>query len=149
VLLEKGANINSLEGPVGSTLHGAAAAGRLADVRQLLDMRIHVNAQGGHYGSALLVALERGNPNVMQLLVDRGRTLTLTVVTVSARCKLLRHKATFTSCTSSWTRVPTSIAQGGRYGSVLQADHGIDIDALGDCFGSALQAAATTGLRHD
>ena len=38
----------------------------------LLAQGADVNAQGGHYGSALQVALYRGHDSVVQMLLDNG-----------------------------------------------------------------------------
>jgi outer membrane protein assembly factor BamB len=56
----------------GEALRAAAAAGKLAEVRALLDAGVAVDAPARHGNTALLFAAEKGHMDVVRLLVERG-----------------------------------------------------------------------------
>ncbi|KAM0715549.1 hypothetical protein Q7P37_009047 [Cladosporium fusiforme] len=93
LLLGNGANVNLEGGFYGNALQAVCAVeclkhrrtdGRLNPgteknvacavntVRLLLDSGAHINARGGHYGSALQAACAKSCPNVVQVLLNKG-----------------------------------------------------------------------------
>ena len=56
----------------GEALRAAAAAGKLAEVRALLDAGVPVDAPARHGNTALLFAADKGHSEVVRLLVERG-----------------------------------------------------------------------------
>ena len=52
-------------------------------VVMLIERGVAINAQGGLYGNALQAASWRGHEKVGEMLVDEGRTSTLTLLELS------------------------------------------------------------------
>ncbi|XTI89218.1 vegetative incompatibility protein het-e-1, partial [Cenococcum geophilum] len=129
LLIERGANVNSLGWLYGSTLLVAtlnALRGYKKVVRLLIkrDLRANINTQGGYYGTSLLAAINKGSLRTARLLIDsgadinvRGRVWGDTALQVVA----YRGKEKF---------VP------------LLLDQGADINAYSGQYGTTLQAAA-------
>jgi ankyrin repeat protein len=130
-------------------------------VRLLLERGAEVNAQGGHYGSALQAASYSGHDHIVQLLVERGAKVNaqggrygnaLQAASVNGHDKVVQLLL------ESGAEVN---AQGGDFGNALQAasfdghdkitqllvEKGAEVNALGGEFGNALQAASYSG--HD
>ncbi|PNP57408.1 hypothetical protein THARTR1_02405 [Trichoderma harzianum] len=163
LLLQNGAavDVNLKAGYFGNALQVASFYGHMEMMQLLLDHGAEVNAQGGHYGTALNAACARSlSPDAIptvQLLLEHGADVNIgggefgsALQTVCARSIseagtlaliLLDHGADVN-------------ARGGKYGTALQAacfrsdglvqlllDRGADVNAEGGEYGTALQAA--------
>ncbi len=60
-------------------------------VEDFLSEGAEVNAHSGGHGSALYAASEGGHSQIIQMLLDKGRTLTLKVVDITMRWRQ-RHQ---------------------------------------------------------
>ena len=163
LLLDKGADVDAVNGKYGSALQAAAYTGNKEAIELLLDKGADVNAQGGRYGSALQAAAANWrikSGEAIQLLLDKGAD-------VNARGG--EHGSALKAAISIGNEEAMELlldkgadvnAQGGRYGSALQAaaacwnggkviqlllDKGADVNALGGRYGSALKAAISIG----
>jgi ankyrin repeat protein len=65
LLLDPGANVNSIGGYYGTALQAASWAGSKEVIRQLHAMGADINLQGGHYGNAVQDASCIGNKEVV------------------------------------------------------------------------------------
>ncbi|KAJ7706669.1 ankyrin repeat-containing domain protein, partial [Mycena rosella] len=73
LLIEHGANVNIVEGWLGSpALQEASTWGNEAVVRLLIPNGADVNLQGGRYGTALRAASAHGNFGVARILLQMG-----------------------------------------------------------------------------
>ncbi|KAK0367705.1 hypothetical protein CLIM01_14938, partial [Colletotrichum limetticola] len=116
-----------------------------ADGMFLIDKDADVNAQGGHYGSALQAASSRGHQEIVQLLLDNGAD-------VNAQGGFYGNALQTASSDGHQKIVELLLdrgadinAQGGHYGSALQAASSRGHQEIGGYFGNALQAASSTG----
>jgi len=127
LLLDRGADINSVSGCHGSALNSAAAVGRAAIVSLLLDRGANHNAvDGGGYGSALSIAIHHSGKRVVSLLLDRG-------VDPNA------------VCSKYGSALGAASALGKKAFVSLLLDRGADINAVNGEYGSALSIA----IHHD
>lgn len=79
LLISKGADCNSNNGPTGGALLAAAYRGHIAIVELLLDRGANIDAQHGGWGTALQAAASRDHLDVVQLLVGRGSNINASV----------------------------------------------------------------------
>ncbi|KAJ7637979.1 ankyrin repeat-containing domain protein [Mycena polygramma] len=158
ILLEHGADVNTVGGAYGTALQGASTHGFVEVVRILLEHGADVNAVGGAYGTALQGASAHGFVEVVRILLEHsadvnavGRVYGTALQGASAYGFvevvriLLEHGA------------DVNAAEGGYHGSALQGaasnghidivrlllEKGTDVNTAGGRYGSALQAAAS------
>lgn len=131
LLIARGADINAEGGEFGTALQAACATfdSQAMVMKLLLEEGADASIQGGKYGNALVAACRYGNLNMVELLLGSGADV--------------------------------NTATGGKYGNPLHAaamgdsggtevltlllDHGAEVNARGGKFGTALQAACTSG----
>ncbi|KAE8440424.1 hypothetical protein EG329_008005 [Mollisiaceae sp. DMI_Dod_QoI] len=70
----RGADINAVNGILGTALQAAAFRGHSEMVRVLLDHGADTEANGGFYGLPLLAAAATGHKNITRLLLEHGAT---------------------------------------------------------------------------
>ncbi|KAF8142802.1 ankyrin repeat-containing domain protein [Mycena galopus ATCC 62051] len=128
LLIEHGANVNATAGYYGTALQAASYGGHEVVVRLLLERGANVNAQGGIYGTALRAASRWGHDRVVQLLMDHGAD-------VNSRVKFQGRAMQI------WMRGGYEPA--GRH--LVERRLGIDVNAGGWSYGTALQAASRWG----
>jgi ankyrin repeat protein len=142
-----------------NTLQAISVGGYEAVVKLLLDKGADVNAQGGHFGSALYEASARGHEAVVKLLLDKGADVNaqggrfgnaLQAALVGGHeqiAKMLLNAGADVN------------AQGGEYGNALQAasvggheavvklllNKGADVNAQSGLYGNALYEASARG----
>ena len=75
LLLEHGANVNTLESEGGSALSDACFFGYSGIVELLLAYNADVNAVSGQRGSPLFIAAAAGNEDIVRLLFEKGARL--------------------------------------------------------------------------
>ena len=126
LLLDHGAEVNAEGGKYGNALQAAAYMGHKVVVQLLLERGAKVNTQGGAYGNALQAAAYEGNEAVVQLLLDHG-----------AEAKRAGWSVRQRSPGSCIQR-----AQGNRPTTIRQR---AEVNAQGEYYGNALQAAAYRG----
>ncbi|KAH8598185.1 ankyrin repeat-containing domain protein [Bisporella sp. PMI_857] len=138
----------------------AAGRGHATVVNMLVENQADVNAQGGHYGNALVAASDDGHEAIVRLLLEHQADVNAqkgyygnALIAASAKGHeaivrlLLEHQADVN-------------AQGGFYGNALQAasangheaiirllllEHQADVNAQGGYYGNALIAASDNG----
>ena len=125
-----------LEGPtfrrredVPAPLYNASMAGLTEIVGCLInEVGADVNAQGGHYGTALRAASSRGHDKVVELLLDKGAE-------INAQGRFHGNAL--------------QAASAGGHDKVVELllDKGAEVNAQGGYYGNALQAASARG--HD
>jgi hypothetical protein len=72
LLLEKGADVNTVGGEYGTALGVAAYWGYEPIVQLLLEKGTDVNTVGGNFGTALGAAAYGSEPAIVQLLLEKG-----------------------------------------------------------------------------
>lgn len=72
VLLDHGADVNLVGGPIGTALQAAALGGRLEIVQLLLKHGARINHVVGSHGTALSAAASNGQDDVVRLLLGAG-----------------------------------------------------------------------------
>lgn len=72
LLLDYGADVNTVGGKYGTALQAAAFNGNLEVAKLLIDRGARVDEVGGEYGCALQAAAFRGNPDMVKLLLEQG-----------------------------------------------------------------------------
>ncbi|KZP14309.1 ankyrin [Athelia psychrophila] len=77
LLLECGADVDSLGGVFGTALQAAAHEGSIETVKLLLEYGTDVNLQGGDCGTALQAASYEGSIETVKLLLERGADVNL------------------------------------------------------------------------
>ena len=75
LLLDQGADVNTLGGRFGNALQAAAYHGKIEVIQLLLDKGADVNSQGGMFGTVLQAAAYSGKTEVIQLLLDNGANI--------------------------------------------------------------------------
>ncbi|KAI0264856.1 hypothetical protein BC834DRAFT_970425 [Gloeopeniophorella convolvens] len=144
LLLDRGADINNQGGNHGGALQIAAWTGELDMVRLLLDRGADVNSQGGEYGSALQVAVGSGKLDVVQLLLDGGADINSQGGGgwfESALQKAANYKQITRECVQAAAcnlKGKTDVVQ-------FFLDRGLDINAQGGEYGTALIGASHSG----
>ena len=79
LLLDQGADINTLSGEDGTALGCAALSGNVEIVSLLLERGADINAVGGDYGTALGVSTSLGRIDLVRLLMNHGANPDLTI----------------------------------------------------------------------
>ena len=124
LLLERGANVNTVRGQYGTALAAAVYGGEEKIVRLLLDRGADINMAGGKYETALAVAAYCGKIDILSLLLDRGADVNMV----------------------GGGLYGTALAAAAYYGQIdivrLLLDRGADINTVGGEYGTALTAAA-------
>ena len=159
LLLENGADANSVGGYYGNPLQAAALRGHEQIVQLLLSYGADVNSQGGEYGNALQAAFVGNHEHLISLLIEHGAD-------VNAQGGYYGNALQAALTRSLPEYVPKLIemgadvnAQGGQFGNALQAasrywhgkavellvERGADVNASGGYYGNALQAASRGG----
>lgn len=123
LLLEGGANVNAKGGNFGNALQAACFRGDEEVVKLLLAKEANVNAEGGQYGSALQAASAEGREKVVELLLK-------------ANAGPARAKA---------TALHMACFEGHEAVVRLLLASGADVNAKGEDFDNALQAASSGG----
>ncbi|KAJ5970670.1 uncharacterized protein N7479_000588 [Penicillium vulpinum] len=72
LLLNKGANLNSIHRQHGTSLHAALLSGHQSIASILLEKGADVNSKGGDAGTALYIASNLNQPDIVLGLLDRG-----------------------------------------------------------------------------
>ncbi|CZR45737.1 uncharacterized protein FPRO_15087 [Fusarium proliferatum ET1] len=72
LLIENGAEVNSIGGPFNTALQAAAFGGSKEAVQVLLDAGADINTAGGKLVSALFAASHQGHEDVVALLIEHG-----------------------------------------------------------------------------
>jgi ankyrin repeat protein len=74
LLLDHNADVHVHDDGLGgdTPLHYAARGGHLEVARIVLERNVKVNSRNGHGSTPLLLASERGTPNIVQLLPDHN-----------------------------------------------------------------------------
>lgn len=75
ILIDKGAELNTIEGLYGTALQAAASQGNTEAVEYLIQNGALPNLQGGKYGTPLAAAIANGFPDVVRALYDNGADL--------------------------------------------------------------------------
>ena len=157
LLLNHGADIDTVVGGSGTTLQAVALLGNIDVMKHLLARGINVNAEGGKYGSALQAAAASGNVEAVALLLENeaninaqggeyGNALEIAITSGNVELVelLLKRKA--------------SISAQGVYGNALHAaahcgevkimqlllDLGADVDSQDGAYGNVLQAVISS-----
>ncbi|KAJ5605672.1 hypothetical protein N7510_008453 [Penicillium lagena] len=142
ILLEQGADVNAHRSGYCSALQDASSRGYGKVVQVLLERGANVNGQaGGAYGSPLRAACSRGHEKVVQILLDYGADINAQVrntavlsmphlefTNKTARMRSKRHHREFTKKMIQKLR-----------------GQGVDVNAQGEKYGSALLAACSRG----
>ena len=77
-LLNRGANINAVDGKYVTPLTAAVLGEKKGMVTLLLDWGADINTMSGEYGTALASAAFRGNRMIVELLLNRGANINAT-----------------------------------------------------------------------
>ncbi|KAJ6520690.1 ankyrin repeat domain-containing protein [Mycena vulgaris] len=159
LLVDKGADMNTLGGYHGNALQAASVHGHGLAVHLLIETGANVNARGGHYGNALQAAAYSGHELVVQLLIKKGADVNVQggqYGNALQAASLNGHKLVVQLLIDNGADVNT---QGGGYGTALQAasyrghesvvqlliNQGANVNAQGGPYGNALQAASLNG----
>ena len=163
LLLDRGADVNTVGGKYATALGMAAYWGYKEILTLLLDRGADINIVGGTYGTALGVAAYEGHKGIVTFLLDRGADVNTvggmygTALGVAA-CKgdegivalLLDRGAdvNVVSCTEYGTVLGVA-AYWGKEGIVsLLLDRGADVNTVGGTYGTAMSVAAHQRLRR-
>ena len=151
-----GLDLDSKDTKGRTPLYVAAEKGASVLTRILLDKGADVNAQGGHYGSALQAASAEGHKDIVTLLLDKGAD----VHTQGGHCSnalcaasaeghkdivtLLLNKGADVNarCRDYYgNALQAALAKGHKDIATLLLDKGADVNAQGGFYGNAFQAA--------
>jgi len=126
LLLDQGADINTLSGEDGTALGCAALNGNVEIVSLLLERGADTNLVGGIYGTALGCAAWRGKVEVVSLLLERGADTNLVGGSYGTAlgCAALSGNVEIVS---------------------LLLERGADINAVGGDYGTALGVSTSLG----
>ncbi|OBT70234.1 hypothetical protein VE03_00052 [Pseudogymnoascus sp. 23342-1-I1] len=153
LLLEDAENFNA------QSLQSAAARGDLVVIQVLLAEGTDVNAQGGHYGCALVAAAHNGHIAVAEALLQNGAEIdaeggmyscALAAASKSGHeemvSKLLQAGADINAKSRNYVKALVAAAETGHTKVVkILLKRGAKIDAHSGRFGNALGAAAYNG----
>jgi len=125
-LLEGGYDIDEKDRSGSTSLYYSCLNGDLDILQILIGKDADVNAQGGHFGSALQAASTVGHEQIVKLLLDKGADVNA-------------QGGEFGSALQA--------ASAGGYEQIVKLllDKGADVNAQGEDYGSALQAASEGG----
>ena len=158
LLLDWGADVNTVDNNYGTALATAAYCGNLDIVLQLLDQGANVNIVGDRYGTALATAAYAREMDIVRLLLDRDADANIVGCygTALAAAASGGRKDIVSLLLDRGANVNTV---GGKYGTALAAaayegkmdivllllDRGANANIVGDKYGTALAAAASGG----
>ncbi|KAF4448252.1 Pfs, NACHT and Ankyrin domain protein, partial [Fusarium austroafricanum] len=145
--------------PRASRLYYACLGGLSWAARDLTTEGADVNSQGGGYGNALQAASFKGNPEVVQLLLDKGADVNAQGGEYGNALQAASLEGNLEVVQLLLDKGADVNAQGGEFGNALQAAsfngnlevvqlllyEGADVNAQGGVYGNALQAASTKG----
>ncbi|KAJ7270945.1 ankyrin repeat-containing domain protein [Mycena rebaudengoi] len=120
LFLKNGADVNSQGGKYGTALQAASVKGNITAVQLLLNKGADVNAQAGLYGSALQAVLREGHDRVAQPLIEKDADI----------------RSSFQA----------ALAAGDIAAVCVLREKGVNLNAQGGYYGTALQAASAKGL---
>jgi Ankyrin repeats (3 copies) len=126
LLLEQGADINTVGGHHGTAFQVAALEGYMEIVWLLLEHGADINAVGGHYGTALQAAVVGDHTDIVQLMIEHGADINA----VGGYYGTVLQAAVSTG--------NTDIVQ-------LLFEQGANINAVEGDYGTGLQVAASRG----
>ncbi|KAJ7112625.1 ankyrin repeat-containing domain protein, partial [Mycena epipterygia] len=159
LLLEKGADVNTVDAEHGSALQAACSSGHTEIFRLLLEKGANVNTAGGYYGSTLQAASHEGSLEVVRVLLKEGADVNATAGKYGSALQAACSRGHTETVHLLLEKGADVNAAGGYYGSALQAasykgnlevvrllfESGADDNATGGRYGSALQAACVEG----
>ena len=127
LLLDRGADVNFVDGHYGTALAVAAYNGATDTVSLLLNRGANVNMVGGVYGTALVAAAFKGATDTVLLLLDRGADVNM----------VGEHGTALAAAVTAYRGVTNTV--------LLLLDRGADVNMVGGKYGTALVAAALEG----
>ncbi|OBT85479.1 hypothetical protein VE02_06197 [Pseudogymnoascus sp. 03VT05] len=153
LLLEDAAKFNAL------SLQSVARSGDLGAVQLLLAEGTDVNAQGGHYGSALVAAVHNGNDAVVRVLLEKGAEINAQDGEYGCALVAAVHNGDENMIDMLLRRSAEINARGGEYANALAAaaercnlasintllEMGAEINATGGIYGNALMTSSYNG----
>ncbi|KAJ7638004.1 ankyrin repeat-containing domain protein, partial [Mycena polygramma] len=159
LLLEHGADMNTVGGRFGSALQGAASKGHVDIVRILLEKGADVNTVGGEYGSALQGAAANGDVDIAHILLEKGADVNAaggkygSALLCAAReghadiARVLLEKGANMNAVDREGDSALQVAASRGHLDIVRVlvENSTDINAVGRILGSALQAAAPYG----
>ena len=159
ILLEKGADVNTVAGDYGTALQAASLGGNEMVVRILLEKGADANAVAGHYGTALQIASLGGNKMVVRILLEKGADVNAVASYYGTALQAASWGGNKMVVKILLEKGADVNAVAGRYGTALQAaslrgyemlvkillEKGADVNAVAGDYGTALQAASWGG----
>ncbi|KAF7513467.1 hypothetical protein GJ744_008761 [Endocarpon pusillum] len=145
-------------GSKGTPLEAAAARGREATIRLLIEKDADVNMQGGRFGYALQLAAYNGSEAVVRYLIEKGADINMqgghygnvleAAITAGseATIRLLIEKGADVNMQGGWYGNALQAAVSNQSEAVVQLliEKGADVNMRG-AYGNALQAAVSNG----
>uniref|UniRef100_L2FBA5 Nacht and ankyrin domain protein n=1 Tax=Colletotrichum fructicola (strain Nara gc5) TaxID=1213859 RepID=L2FBA5_COLFN len=159
-IIDRGVDVNALEGGhCGNALQAAAFNGHSDVVQLLLNKGANANVQCGEYGNALQAASYRGHLDVARLLLEEGAIINAqggrfeTALQAASKSGhldvvgLLLHKDANVNIQGEANGNALAAASSGGHIRIVELllNHGADINAPGGFDGSALQTASSHG----
>lgn len=161
LLLDAGANVNSVGGTYGTALQAAVKQGHDGILKLLLERGANVNLVGGEFGTALQAAAAEANLQFVVLLLEKGADVNLEGgkygTALQAACTtsngqimgelLTRGAKVNTSCGQYGNPLQAAVHRGNMGNIKVVIEHGAEVDLAGGQYG--LELLVQHGAKED